>query len=191
VLKEIEMQVGYNEYRGYPVVVFPEFGEDKKAGFDRLMSTSGFACAVMDSATRKSTAEHFEDCPELIQAFDKVPDGYFILVEYELYQKLGEELSCVLLDHEIGHILGDHLNPEKATPVNGVVLNDEFELEADAHAASVHGHQKVAESLVSCISALWAIGADYKVFDEEQRKKFLETSLGGEHMKKRLNALNA
>ena len=185
------MQVGHNEYKGYPVVVFPGFGEDKKAGFDRLMGTSGFACAMMDSATRKSTAEHFEDHPELIQAFNEVPDGYFIVVELELYNKIGQELSSVLLDHEIGHILGDHLNPAKATPVNGVVLVDEFEIEADAHAASVHGHQKVAESLISCVSALWAIGADYKVFDEEQRKKFLETSLNGEHMKKRLKALNA
>jgi hypothetical protein len=105
VLKEIEMQVGYNEYRGYPVVVFPEFGEDKKAGFDRLMSTSGFACAVMDSATRKSTAEHFEDCPELIQAFDKVPDGYFILVEYELYQKLVEELGGTYAHHPASDIV--------------------------------------------------------------------------------------
>ena len=183
------MQVGYNEYKGYSVLVFPEFGEDKKAGFDRLMSTSGFAVAQMSPETQVAMVEFFKEEPVMTEAVMAIKDGYFILVEYELYHKLGTELSSVLLDHEIGHILGDHLNSEKATSVNGVVLVEEFELEADAHAASVHGHQKVAESLVSCVSALWAIGAEYQVYGEEQHKKFLESSLNGEHMKKRLNAL--
>ena len=58
--------------------------------------------------------------------------------------KMPVEVSAAIIDHELGHLVLGHLSHGITPNANGVVIVEQFEVDADAYAAAIHGREVVS-----------------------------------------------
>jgi Zn-dependent protease with chaperone function len=63
--------------------------------------------------------------------------------------QLPDHLLQAVIDHEVGHLVAGHMVSGKERNEDGILVDVDFEIEADAYSASIHGAGTMAKALKS------------------------------------------
>lgn len=111
-----------------------------------------------------------------------------IIVGKQIANKLTEQELNAVLAHEQAHIDFCHVDAEVNDP-SGMVNNMQFEIEADAKSASIHGAKVVQKALVSTACAIIGHCLDMGIFPKSDAKKMRHIVITS--MRPRLEALKS
>lgn len=138
------------EFRNNVAVVYAN-RKDFPAGQTRdwhdsmITVTGGFLAAPVDQS---------QEFLKIMGIADKVKGKGFVVVLNEVANRMNPFDVDVIIDHEVGHVVLGHIGTDAVPALNGVVLNDKMEIEADAYSAKIHGKDAVAKALKSVFTIL-------------------------------------
>lgn len=125
-----------------------------------------------------------EEDRERFYSFDK--EYGIIIIGKQIADRLTEQQLSAIIAHEQAHIDYGHVDAEVNSPT-GLVDNMQFEFEADAKAASVHGAYVVQKALIATCCAIVGHGIHAGFFPKSDEKKINHLIITG--MRPRLEAL--
>ena len=111
-----------------------------------------------------------------------------IIVGKEIANKLSEQELAAVIAHEQAHIDFSHVDAEVNDP-SGMVNNMQFELEADAKSASIHGAKVVQKALVATCCAIIGHCLNVGIIPKSDAKKMRHIVITS--MRPRLEALKS
>lgn len=178
----------------HPLKTFASFG--KETAVKALITGGFFSIQYPENVVEKLPAEIASKMSASQVEFLDVMTGACVIQSVkELYDALPQQELDAILFHEEGHIVhGDLLRSSdpSITKVEGIVINLEMELRADAYAASKVGKKTMAKALLHVLensAEFLATKGGAVPRDQEVYTKFISTALMESGVRARFNAL--
>lgn len=105
----------------------------------------------------------------------------------EIASKLSQVELHAILKHEEGHVVLDHAGKAAASVINGIIVNDLFEIEADAYSVKSYGKEALRSAILKIINLQARYCAASRT--EKSQDEFFHELLTDSMLQKRLAAL--
>lgn len=155
----------------------------------RVITFGGFWSAEVTAETIQVSIEMLQEraSEDFMKGVASAALGHSIFCVKEMATHLTEQELCAIFKHEEGHIKLGHSNRPGIECRDGIMIDEDIELEADEYAALAFGKESVRSALCKIVQRQAELCS--RINPEKTKEEYYDIFLSDSTLKNRLDAL--